>query len=104
MRVERREVEPTRDEEEHGAHGSDAGVAAGFALGRLEEAVEGLDEAVGLAGLVQATMPSKCLRIILATSFIGATRERMTLVHHCRSMAVTTLICLRSRRSRRCSR
>src|SRR5437763_10950756 len=46
---------------------------------------------------VQATMPSKCLRTIRATSFIGSTLERRTLVHHCLSMAETTLICLRSR-------
>jgi hypothetical protein len=28
-----------------------------------------------------------------ATSFMGSTLERMTLVHHCASMVETTLIC-----------
>ena len=51
-----------------------------------------------------AMMPSKWLRTSLATSFMGSTLERMTLVHHCQSMAATTLICLRSRISRNCSR
>ena len=37
-------------------------------------------------------MPSKCLRTMRATSFIGATLERRTLVHRCLSIAATTLI------------
>jgi hypothetical protein len=45
------EVEFSRDQEEDGAHGLESGVAAGLAFGGLEEAVEGFDEAVGLAGL-----------------------------------------------------
>lgn len=32
--------------------------------------------------LAQLTTPSKWLRIIFATTFIGSTFERMTLVHH----------------------
>src|ERR1700739_1956938 len=45
------EVELAGNEEQHGAHRREAGVAAGFAFGRLEETVEGLYEAVGLTGL-----------------------------------------------------
>ena len=103
IRVERGEVELSCDKEDHGPHGGEARVAAGLALGGLEQTIEGFDETVCRVW-VQATMPSKCLWIILATSFIGATRERMTLVHHCLSMAETTWICLRSRIARRCSR
>jgi hypothetical protein len=51
VRVDGGEVELAGDEEEHGAHGGKASVAAGFAFGGLEEAVEGLDEAIGLTGL-----------------------------------------------------
>ena len=39
-RVERREAEFAGDQEAHGARGGEAGVAAGIALGRPEEAVE----------------------------------------------------------------
>src|SRR5262250_1713924 len=49
--VDTGEVELAGNEEQHGAHCGKAGVAAGFAFGRLEEAVEGLDEAVGLTSL-----------------------------------------------------
>src|SRR5215469_7600935 len=45
------EVELAGNEEQHGAHCGKTGVAAGFAFGRLEEAVKGLDEAIGLTGL-----------------------------------------------------
>ena len=41
VRVEPGEVELAGNEEEHGAHGGKAGVAAGFAFGGLEEAIEG---------------------------------------------------------------
>ncbi len=51
MRVDPGEVELSRNEEEHGAHGREAGVAACLALGGLEETVQGFDEAIGLAGL-----------------------------------------------------
>ena len=51
VRVDAGEVELAGNEEQHGTHGGEAGITAGFALGRLEEAVEGLDEAVGLTGL-----------------------------------------------------
>ena len=51
MRVDPGEVELSRNEEEHGTHGREAGVAARLALGGLEETVQGFDEAVGLAGL-----------------------------------------------------
>ena len=52
-------------------------------LDSLEQAVDGLEEPIGLARLIQARMPSKCRRINCATSFIGSTFERITLVHHC---------------------
>lgn len=52
----------------------------------------------------QASTRSKCLRTILATSFIGSTFERMTLVHHCVRSLSTTLGCFRERMSRSCSR
>ncbi len=51
MRVDSREVEFSRDGEEDGAHSGYSGVASGLAFGGLEEAVEGFDEAVGLAAL-----------------------------------------------------
>ena len=51
MGVERGEVELAGDEEENGAHGSEPRIASGLALGGLEEPIQGLDEAVGLAGL-----------------------------------------------------
>ena len=51
MGVDTGEVELAGNEEQHGAHCGKAGVAAGFAFGRLEEAIEGLDEAVGLTSL-----------------------------------------------------
>src|ERR1700746_2844960 len=51
VRVDGGEVERAGNEEEHGAHGGKAGVAAGFAFGRLEQTVEGLDKAIGLTGL-----------------------------------------------------
>jgi hypothetical protein len=51
MWVQPREVQLSRDEEDDGVHGGEAGVAAGLALGGLEQTVEGLDEAIGLSGL-----------------------------------------------------
>src|SRR3954462_9044918 len=51
MRVEAGEIKFAGDEKEHGAHGSEARVAASLALGSLKQTVDGLDEAVGLAGL-----------------------------------------------------
>ena len=39
VRVNAGEVELAGNEEQHGAHGGKAGVAAGFAFGRLEEAI-----------------------------------------------------------------
>ena len=51
VRVDAGEVELTGNEEQYGTHGGEAGVAVGFAFGGLEEAAEGLDEAVGLTGL-----------------------------------------------------
>jgi len=51
VKVDAGEVELAGNQEQHGAHRGKAGVAAGFAFGRLEETVEGLDEAVGLTGL-----------------------------------------------------
>ena len=52
MRVEAGEIEFARDEKEDGAHRSEARVTAGPALGSLKQTVDGLDEAVGLAGMV----------------------------------------------------
>ena len=59
MLVEGREVELSGDEEQHGSHGFEADVSPGLALGSLKQAVDGFNEAVGLARLAQATMPSK---------------------------------------------
>jgi len=50
-------------------------------------------------------VPSMCLWIILATTFMGSTLSRFTLAHHRSCIAHTTLICFRRRispsRSRR---
>ena len=51
MLVEGREVELASDEEDDRANGLEATVAAGLALGGLEQPVEGFQEAVGLPGL-----------------------------------------------------
>lgn len=51
MRVELAEVELAGDQEEHGPHGFEPAVAAGLTLGRLEQAIERFEEAVGLSGL-----------------------------------------------------
>ena len=51
VRVDGGEVELAGNQEQYGAHGGKASVAAGFAFGCLEETIEGLDEAVGLTGL-----------------------------------------------------
>ena len=51
VRIDAGEVELAGNQEEHGAHGGKARVAAGFAFGRLEEAIERLDEAIGLTSL-----------------------------------------------------
>ena len=45
------EVEPSRGQVDHGPHSGEAGVASGFSLGTLEQAIEGFDETVGLSGL-----------------------------------------------------
>ena len=50
MWVEAGEVEFSGDEKEDGADRFEPAVAAGLALGGLEQAVERLDEAVGLPG------------------------------------------------------
>ena len=39
------------EEEDGGAHGSEAAVAAGFSLGGLDESVESFEKTVGLLGL-----------------------------------------------------
>lgn len=51
MRIESGKIEFAGDEKEDGAHGREARVTPGLALGSLKQAVDGLDEAVGLAGL-----------------------------------------------------
>lgn len=48
---EGREVELSGDEEQHGSRGFEAGVCPGLALGSLKQAVDGVNEAVGLARL-----------------------------------------------------
>src|SRR5215471_8003690 len=47
IRVERGEVELSCDKEDHGPHGGEARVAAGLALGGLEQTIEGFDESLG---------------------------------------------------------
>jgi len=97
--VDAGEVAFSGNEEQHCAHGFEEGAAAGLAFGGLEEAAQGLDEAVGLAGLGPGDDAVEVLadQTTKSTSwcFIGSTLERRTLVHHCLSMAETTLICLR---------
>jgi hypothetical protein len=51
MGVDRGEVEPSGDEQDHGFHRLEAGVSTRLALGGLKEAVNGFDEAIGLTGL-----------------------------------------------------
>src|SRR6202035_4529174 len=51
MWVEDREIELAGDEEQHGSHGFEAGVPARLALGSLKQAVDGFNEAIGLARL-----------------------------------------------------
>src|ERR1700686_5706213 len=51
MWVEGREIELAGDEEQHGSHGFEAGVPARLALGSLKQAVDGFNEAIGLARL-----------------------------------------------------
>jgi hypothetical protein len=48
--VDCREVQFSGDEEENRFHGLEAGVTARFSFCRLEQPVEGFDEAAGLAG------------------------------------------------------
>ena len=55
MRVDLREVELARDQEDHGADGRKSAVAASLAFGRMEEAIQGLQEAVGGACLGLST-------------------------------------------------
>ena len=47
MRVDLREVELACDQEDHGADGRESAITAGLALGGLEEAIQGLQEAIG---------------------------------------------------------
>ena len=51
MRIDLREVELACDQEDHGADGRESAITAGVALGGLEEAVQGLQEAIGGACL-----------------------------------------------------
>lgn len=50
MRADRNEVEPAGDQEDDGLDGVEAGDAACAALRGLKQAVEGFEQAVGLAG------------------------------------------------------
>ena len=52
-------VELAGDQEDDGLDGGQARESASAALGGLEQAVEGFQESVGLAGWAQATMPSR---------------------------------------------
>ncbi|GAB5098020.1 hypothetical protein YK56LOC_37360 [Caballeronia sp. HLA56] len=51
MLIKAREVEFSGDEKQDSAHGFEASVPACFAFGGLKQAVDGFDEAVGLARL-----------------------------------------------------
>jgi len=104
MWIEFREIEFAGEQEDHGADGAQSAVTTRLAPGGLKQAIQGLQEAVGLTGLCPSDDALEVPADQLATSFIGSTFERMTLVHHCLSMADTTLICLRSRISRSYSR
>jgi hypothetical protein len=55
MGVGPREIDLAGDEEEHGAHDFESGVAACLAFGGLEQTIERLDESVGLSGSVPET-------------------------------------------------
>ncbi len=104
MRVECGEVEFACDEKQDRSHGFEASVSARLALGGLKQSVDGFDEAVGLAALGPGDDAVEVSANQSHQSFIGSTFERMTLVHHCCNISETTLICLRSRISRSCSR
>jgi hypothetical protein len=82
------EVEFSGDEEEDCFHGLQASVSARLSFGGL---VIASMKPLVWRDLVQATMPSKWVRIMVATCFMGSTLERMTLVHHRASMAETML-------------
>src|SRR6516225_7569831 len=51
MWIEGREVELACDQKQHGSHGFEARVSARLALGSLKQAVDGFNEAIGLARL-----------------------------------------------------
>ena len=51
MRVDHSKVEFAGDQEDHGLDGGQAGEASGAAFGGLEQAVDSLQKAIGLAGL-----------------------------------------------------
>lgn len=51
MRIDLREVELSSNEEDHRTNGRESTIAAGLALRCLEEPIQGLQEAVGSAGL-----------------------------------------------------
>ena len=55
MRIDLREVELACDQEDHGADGRESAITAGLALGGLEEAIQGLQEAIGGACLGPGT-------------------------------------------------
>ena len=82
MGVKLGEVEFAGNQEDDGTDGSKSRVTPGFSLCGLEQAVDRFQEAVGLPGATQERMPSKWLRTSFATSFIGSTLDRSTLVHH----------------------
>ena len=105
MRVDLREVESACDQEDHGTNGREPAITAGLALGGLEEAIQGFQEAIGGPRLRPGTeMPSRWERTRRATAFMGSTLERLTFVHHGFNIRRTTFTCLRFRISRSCSR
>ena len=96
MRVEPLEVEFASDEEDHRAHGLETGVAERPAFGRLEQPIESFEEGIGLPSLGPRHDSLEMLMDHSGHIVHGATLERSTCVHHCRSMAEMTWICLRA--------
>ena len=76
------EVELSGDEEQNSSHSLEASVSASFSLCGLEQPLMASMKPLVWRVWAHATIPSKCLRIMAATSFMGSTLERMTLLHH----------------------
>src|ERR1700751_2475449 len=104
MGVDCGEVEPSGYEEDHGFHRLEAGVSTRLALGGLKEAVNGFDEAIGLTGLGPSGDAIEMSADHDGDVLHGVDLGAQHMVHRFFSMVDTTLICLRSRMSRNCSR